>query len=261
MNSLLQLYLDQFIVFVLVLTRISGLVMTAPLFGSRTVPIRVRGLLAVALAMIVTSLYWEHAVPIPTNLIEMTLMLAREGVLGLLLGMSVLILFSGLQLAGQIIGQMSGMSLADVFDPTFEQSVPIFAQLLDTMALSFFIAIGGHRLLIKALLETFRWRPPGLHELPAGIVAALTDVVHQSFLLGIRAGAPVMVALLMAILVLGLISRTLPQLNVIAVGFSVNSMVMMITLSLSLGAIAWVLQDRTEMVIENMTEVLTSVGG
>jgi len=256
MPPLLELYLDQLLVFVLVLARISGLVMTAPIFGSRSVPVRVRGILAVALAMIVTSLYWEHDIPLPANIIEMTLMLTREGVLGLLLGMSVLILFSGLQLAGQIIGQMSGMSLADVFDPTFEQSVPIFAQLLDTMALSFFIAIGGHRLLVQALLETFRWKPPGVHNLPTGVVAALTDIVHQSFLMGIRAGAPVMVALLMSILVLGLISRTLPQLNVIAVGFSLNSMVMMVTLSLSLGAVAWVLQERTELVIESVTEVL-----
>lgn len=259
MTPLLELYFDQFIVFVLVLARISGLVMTAPLFGSRSVPFRIRGMLAVALSMIVTSLYWEHDVPLPTNLVEMTLMLTREGVLGLLLGMSVLILFSGLQLTGQIVGQMSGMSLADVFDPTFNQSVPIFAQLLDTMALSFFIAIGGHRLLIRALLETFRWRTPGVHGLPTGIVAALTDVVNQSFLLGIRAGAPVMVALLMSILVLGLISRTLPQLNVIAVGFSLNSMVMMVTLALSLGAIAWVLQDRTEEVIQKMTELITGM--
>ena len=68
-----------------------------------------------------------------------------------------------------------------------------------------------------------------------------------------------MVALLMAILVLGLISRTLPQLNVIAVGFSLNSMVMMVTLALSLGAVAWVLQERTELVIESMTEVLTGM--
>ena len=65
MTPLLELYLDQFIVFVLVLTRISGLVMTAPIFGSRSVPYRIRGLLAVALSMIVTSLYWEHDVPIP----------------------------------------------------------------------------------------------------------------------------------------------------------------------------------------------------
>ncbi len=260
MNSLLQLYFDQFVVFTLVLTRVSGLVLTAPLFGTRSVPIRVRGLLAVALAMIVTSLYWEHEVPLPHNLVDMTLMMAREGVLGLLLGMSVLILFSGLQVAGQLIGQMSGMSLADAFDPTLAQTVPLFARLLDSMALSFFIAIGGHRLLIKALLETFRWRPPGVHELPAGIVVALTDIVHQSFVMGIRAGAPVMVALLMSILVLGLISRTLPQLNVIAVGFSLNSMIMLVTLAISLGAIAWVMQERAELAIERMTEILTAGG-
>ncbi len=260
MSGLWQLYLDQFLVFVLVLTRVSGLVMTAPIFGSRNVPLRIRALLAVGLSLIITPLHWGQPPPPPNSVVELSAMLGREAVLGLALGLAVRILFAGFQLTGQLIGQMSGMSLADVFDPSFDQSVPVFSQLLDVVALSLFLAMGGHRQVMRAFLDTFQWRPPGADDLPPNMVQALSDVMHESFLVGIRAGAPVVVTLLLSILILGLISRTLPQLNVIAVGFSLNAMIMLVTLALSLAALAWVLEDHAQVVIETVRAALLQVG-
>ncbi|MBP89660.1 MAG: hypothetical protein CMJ64_23615 [Planctomycetaceae bacterium] len=249
MHVLIELYRDQLLLFVLILTRISGLVMTAPIFGSRNVPVRVRAFLAIGLALMITPVHWHDAVAMPTDLMNMGVLLAREGILGLALGLSVMILFTGLHLTGQIIGQMSGMSLADTFDPTFDTSVPVFSQLLDAVTLSIFIAVGGHRHVLSALLDTFEARPPGVRDFPTNVVEALSSIVGESFVVGIRAGAPVMVTLLLAVLILGLISRTLPQLNVIAIGFSLNSMIMLFTLAASLGGLAWVVQDHADKVI------------
>ena len=81
--------------------------------------------------------------------------------LGLALGLAVMILLSGMQLAGQVISQMSGMSLADVANPTFDTSVPIFSQILEMLALAIFFLVGGHRQVIDALLGSFAWMPPG----------------------------------------------------------------------------------------------------
>ena len=75
-------------------------------------------------------------------------------------------------------------------------------------------------------------------------------MIGESFLIGLRAAAPVMVALLMSVLILGLISRTLPQLNVIAVGFSINALIMLAALSVCLGAIVGIMQLRAEVMIE-----------
>lgn len=249
MYALAELYRDHLLLFVLVLTRVSGLVMTAPIFGSRTVPLRIRAFLAIGLALFITPVQFQHAGDMPGDLVNLTILVAREGVLGLALGLSVMILFTGLHLTGQIIGQMSGMALADTFDPTFDTSVPVFSQLLDAITLSVFIAIGGHRHVLSALLDTFAARPPGVRDFPPNLVAAITSVTAESFSVGIRAGAPVMVALLLAVLILGLISRTLPQLNIIAVGFSLNSMIMLFTLAASLGGLAWVVQDHADEVI------------
>ena len=78
--------------------------------------------------------------------------------------------------------------------------------------------------MIEALLDTFAWAPPGHAALGDTFVEVLTNIVTQSFALGIRAAAPLLIALLLSTLVLGLISRTLPQINVIAVGFGLNSL-------------------------------------
>ena len=260
MTALIELYRDQFPIFVLVLTRISGVVMTAPIFGSRNVPLRVRAFLAVGLAVMITPAQWESAPGMPHDLLNLLVLMAREAFLGLALGLAVMILFAGLQVTGQLIGQMSGMSLADTFDPTFDTSVPIFSQLLDVVALSVFIAVGGHRQVLAALLDTFRWRPPGERDLPAGVLETLSGITAESFAVGIRVGAPVMVALLLAMLILGLISRTLPQLNVLAVGFSLNSMIMLLTLAASLSALAWVVQHHADEVIMAVREAIAVAG-
>ncbi len=254
--TLLSPNLNQFLVFVLVLTRISPLFMLMPVFGSQSVPVRVRALLAVGISLVITPLYWGRQIATPESLIELAVMMGKEAALGLVLSLGVLILFAGLQLAGQIIGQMSGMSLADVVSPGSDTTVPVFSQLFDLVTLAVFVIIGGHRQVIAALLDTFAWMPPGRAALSSNMLDALNEVMSQSFALGIRAAAPVMLALLLSVLIMGLISRTLPQLNVIAVGFSFNAMVVLVVLSISLGTAAWIFQDEAINTIQTLSESL-----
>ena len=88
-------------------------------------------------------------------------LMANEVAIGLLLGLGVTILFSGIQVAGQIVSQMSGMSLAEVFDPGFDENVSVFTHLFYFLTMAVFVAIGGHRIMIEAVLDTFAWAPPG----------------------------------------------------------------------------------------------------
>lgn len=258
MSLLLTTYLSQFLVFVLVLTRVGALVMTLPVIGSTSIPLQVRALLSIAVSLLITPLHWGLAIPQPGNLVDLGLLVGREAVLGLALGGAVMILLSGMQLAGQVISQMSGMSLADVVNPTFDTTVPIFSNLLEMLALSIFFLVGGHREVMDALLGSFEWMPPGRGTLPADLTAALSAVASHSFETGIRASAPVMVSLLLAILIVALISRTLPQLNSIAVGLNLNALIAPAILALSLGSAAWVFQQEAGMVVEQIREVFLS---
>jgi flagellar biosynthetic protein FliR len=155
-----------------------------------------------------------------------------------------------------MVSQMSGMSLADVFNPGFDESVPVFTQLFHFLTMAVFVGVGGHRILTEALLDTFAWAPPGHALIGDTYVEALTEIISQSFVLGIRSAAPLIVALLLSTLVLGLVSRTVPQINVIVVGFGLNSFLTLGMMIISVGALAWTFQEPTIDALHRLLECL-----
>ena len=254
MNWIVEHYLAQFVLFLLVLARVSGLMMTAPIYGTQDVPFQVRALLSVALAVLVTPLqHLALAAPARTP-VDLTLLIGGDLLVGITLGVGISLLFSGVQLAGQVISQMAGLQMSDIYNPGLDENIPVFSQLLFYVALGVFVIIDGHRQVLAALLETFAWLPPGGGAMPGSIADTLTTLAAQSFQLGVQAAAPVMVALLLSTLVLGLISRTLPQLNIMSVGFGFSAMTTLATLALSLGTIAWVFRERVEPALTAMLE-------
>jgi flagellar biosynthetic protein FliR len=260
LSPLLALYLNQFLIFVLVLTRIGALVMTLPVLGGSSIPVQVRALLAIAVAMLIAPLHWGVAVPEIENLAALGMLMARETLLGLALGTSVMILLSGMQLSGQVISQMSGLSLADVANPTFDTTVPILSQLLESLAIALFFLLGGHRLVLGALLDSFTWLPPGAATLPDDLVQVLVEVTAHSFHVGIRASAPVMVALFLAVLVVALISRTLPQLNAVAIGLNFNAILLPLIVAVSIGSAAITFQNELAGVLQQIRDAVTPSG-
>ena len=256
MHWLSQLDLGGFLLFTLVLTRMSGLVMTAPIYGTQEVPAQVRALLAFALALLITPSQLGTTITYPGNLLNYLVLVGAELLIGASLGIGIVILFSGIQLAGQLIGRTSGMMLAEVFDPSSGESVPQFARLFHLVAMAIFVCIGGHRIVMGGLLDTFATIPPGHAAVPVTMAETMVVLLTQSFVLGIRAAAPVIAALLLSTLVMGLISRTLPQLNILAVGFGMNSMLAFGTGMLTLGATAWVFQSEIEPAMEILLEAL-----
>ena len=236
-------YATPLIVFTFVLARVSGLVMTAPTFSGSYIPRQVRVFLAVGISLILMPTQWGAAIDAPRNVPDYALLMAGELLVGIVLGMGVAILASGLQLAGQIIAQMSGMALADVLNPGSDNELPIFSSMLYMVGLAVFVVIGGHRALIDALMGTFAAVPIGHGGMTGNFGETVSTLMGESFALGLRAAAPAMVALLLATLVLGLIGRTLPQLNILVLGFGINALVVMAALFVSIGAVAWLFQE------------------
>jgi len=270
MSWLQQLDFEKLLLFTLVLTRVSGLMMTAPIYGTKDVPIQVRALLAVALALLITPSQWEVPIEYPHSTFNFLVFVGSELLIGVFLGLAIVILFTGVQLAGQMIGRTSGLLLAEVFDPTTGISVPTFSQMLFLVSTAVFVCIGGHRMVMAALLDTFQAIPPGSFtpwEVPAfhlassgGIEGSIAEtfviLLTQSFSLAIRAAVPTVTAVLLSILVIGLIGRTVPQLNIMMVGFGINSMLALAVMSLTLGAAAWTFQEQIEPVLETVLAAL-----
>ncbi len=256
MPGLETFLVSRFMLFTLVLARISTLIITAPIFGAPGLPRQVRVVIAVAIALLVTPVYLNTTLPPIDRMTEYAHLMANEALVGLLLGLSINIMFSGIQVAGQIASQMTGLSIADMFNPAFEEEASVFSNLYYFLAMAVFVAIGGHRYVMEALLDTFAAAPPGHAHLGGGFVEVLSSVAKQSFELGIRASAPLLTALLLSNLVLGLISRTMPQINVIAVGFGINAILALGVLFLTIGAAAWTFQEPTLDVLHAVGKVI-----
>jgi len=252
----LGLSLEQFLAFVVVLTRMSGLMLAAPVFGSREVPAQVRALLAFALSLVVLPTQWTALVSSPRNLVDLALLVAGELLIGFTLGLGVMTMFAGVQIGGQIISQTGGVSAADIFNPGFDTSVPVISQFYYMFALAVFLLIGGHQQVLGALLETFRTLPPGSATVTDSVVTSVVQLITQSFALGVRTAAPATTALLLATLVLGLVSRTLPQLNLMALGFGLNAVVMLILLAIGMSALAWLVEYELPEVMEVVEEAI-----
>ena len=270
MDWLQQLNVEKFLLFTLVLTRVSGLTMTAPIYGTKDVPAQVRVFLAVALAMLIAPSQWEVDVIYPETTLNYMIFIGSELLVGLCLGLGITILFSGVHLAGLMIGRVSGMMLADVFDPSLEANVPTLSRILFMVALAVFVCLGGHRIVMGGLLDTFQtippgsllpWHVPGFQASSPGdfegtIPGTFVLLLTQSFYLGIRAAVPVVTALLLSTLVMGLISRTLPQLNILMVGFGMNSMLTFAIFWMTIGAAAMLFQPQVSAAMETLLEAL-----
>ncbi|QDT00037.1 flagellar biosynthetic protein FliR [Adhaeretor mobilis] len=255
--SLIETFLlNYFGAFILVLARVGALVATAPIFGTKAAPMQFRAFLAIALTMLVTPMFSTTSPVDVTNLFLFGKAVVNEMLVGLLLGLGVMILLTGVQVSGQIVSQMGGTAVAEAFDPTLDTNVSVYSQLFYFLTLTMFVLLDGHRLLIGALLDTYVWLPPGEAALGPSYVEALTSILGQSFLLGIRAAAPAMIALFLSTLVLGLIGRTMPQINILVIGFGVNAMLTLGCLFVSLGAIAWAFPQQAGQAIDILRDAI-----
>jgi flagellar biosynthesis protein FliR len=263
-----MLNVDRFLIFTLVLTRVSGLLIASPVMGAKEAPMMVRALISLALAVLIMPSQWFVPLPYPGGVLVYVVIISAELIIGLVLGMGITVMIGGMQMAGDMMSRVGGMSLSEVFDPTTSANVPVFSQFLGLLSAAIFVVIGGHRILMAGLLDTFSTIPPGgcvatflgpngsTPELLKPLVELLTALITQSFHVGIRAAAPVVAAVLLATLVLGLISRTLPQLNVMVVGFGLNALLTFAVFSFAVGAALLVFQEQIVPTLEALFQTL-----
>lgn len=211
----------------------------APLFSRKDIPTQVRIFLAVALAFLLTPLQVRADLPDPQTLVEFTTLVAGEFLIGLVLGLGLMILIQGMGLAGELVSRISGIGMNDIYDPTSETEVTGMSQFILTLGLVAFICFSGERALVGGLLESYRELPIGAAFASEDILAVSLAMLEASFVLAVRVAAPAMAALLVVTLVLGLISRTLPQLNLLILGFGLNGLaafgIVLMTVGMTIG--------------------------
>lgn len=214
--------------FLLVLFRVLGLFVFVPMFSNSAVP----GNLKVLLSLAMTFCVWNvvpHTTAVPDTLIGIVVAVAGELTVGLLIGMLVGAVFAGVQLGAHLVSQQMGLSMAAIYDPSFEDQSTVIEQVAFWIALVVFLSMGGHRDVINTIVYSYKTVPMGqglTHGIsPQMMVAAVCGSLDTAMHAAMQVAMPALAAFFIATLTAGLMSRAMPQMNMMTLGVHINLLV------------------------------------
>lgn len=216
--------------------RIAGLLMTAPVVGTKTVPARIR----IVIAILITAVIFPVLPDIPDIdpvSAEGVLITVQQVMIGVSMGLCMRVIFVALEVAGQAIGQLMGLMLASMVDPSNGNQVPIVGQFYLLLATLLFLAVDGHLMMISVLAESFKGMPiatTGVSTNSAWEVLLWTGTILKT---AVVIALPAIVSLLIVNLSFGVMTRSAPQLNIFAVGFPIMIILGVLIIFFNLGSI------------------------
>lgn len=226
----------------LVLLRVTGLMVAMPGIGSAAVPFHIKGLLALSVALVIYPLVWS-ALPQPLTLAAVLGGAMGELLIGLVLGWSLSLVLTGASVAGHLIGQQAGLTLGQEANPLFESNSTVVGNLFFWAGMMVFFAVGGHHALVRSLIESYHTVPVLTFDRYGSVVEVGGELLTAAYVFGIRLAGPAVVALFLTQIVVGYVSRTLPQLNILSIGFPIRVLVAVTTSGLFLAALPDVFPD------------------
>jgi len=211
--------------FAVVLFRVSGIIVFAPFFSSYSIPVQIRAAVAlVATVALVPSLPLGQ-VPADMSVVRILTLLIGETMIGLVLGLVSLFIFAGMQLAGQLISFQLGFAIINVIDPQSEVEITVFSFMENYLGLLFFLLINGHHWFFLAVSDSFNYLPvQGIH-LRGPLVAEIVRLSSQTLISGLQIAAPVLAVTIIADVIIGIIGRATPQINILIVGMPLKTLV------------------------------------
>lgn len=208
--------------FALILCRIGGLFAALPVFGGRRLPTRIKIVAVLAITLVCMPILKLAPPPVPKDAFSIGLMVLREVMIGLTLAFVTQVIFAAVEFSGQIIGMQMGFSISAIIDPAMGGQAQVMSVMQTLLATLFFLSLNIHHTFIRAIIDSFTLIPLGGWQMSEALIRFLVKVTGDLFMLGIRLAAPVMVTLLLTSVVLGVMARAFPQMNVFMVSFPLN---------------------------------------
>ena len=253
--------LDHVVPFALVLARVAGLFVSAPVLANVSVPMRARALLAAALAAAIYPVV-PHEFQATTSIGFMDLLpaLVGETLIGGAMGMIAVVPLLAMDMAGSFSGQIMGLGLARVYNPEMDGDFDVLGQFLYIMAGAIYVMLGGVESLFLALATTFQTIPAGGIGLTDAPLDLLTDTGPSGLSRALRESRPVMGIVALLTVALGAVGKTMPQMNVMSVGFTFKSYAGLAMLTLAMGGIAYAAGDEIDDVLKRTAAWASELG-
>ncbi len=253
-----SVYVDQIEMFLLVFVRILSIIALMPFFGSQSIPFQLKTGLAGTLAIILFPAILAHSVPLaPVGLVPFVYLVFQQVFVGILIGYVTSFLFTAIQYSGRLIDTQMGFAFAEINDPFTEEPVTVLGQLYILIFSIFFLLLNGHYVFLLAIQKTFEVIPLAGVKMPdAAMVSFLTTVISGIFVSALKLSAPVFVTLFLTTIAMGVIARTVPQINVFFIGVPLSIILGMITTIIAFPYIAGVFRKMTDALMLDVWKLI-----
>jgi flagellar biosynthetic protein FliR len=227
---------EYILVFTFVFLRISAILALIPVIGEKAVPIRVKAGLALLIALLVFPAIRMDIPSLQADAAIVAVVLAMTGevLIGVIIGFAARLIFAGIQFAGNMIGLQMGLSIANVIDPVSSTQASIIAEFKYLVAMLVFLAVDAHHLFIQAIVDSYRFVTPFGFHFSDSLTQFIFTFSRELFVTAVKISAPVMAVLLFSNVALGVVARTVPQINVFIVGMPLQIATGLIVLGLTL---------------------------
>jgi len=228
------LTVEQITVFIFTFLRVSAIIVMVPAFGEQSVPAQVKGGLALIIAIILFPLLrYNPPAIVSTDTVALILGMAGEIMIGVVIGFAARCIFAGVQSAGELTGFQMGFSMAYVLDPMTSTQVSVLAEFQYIFAMLIFLIVDAHHLFLSALVESFRIIPPLGFTFSGSLMQVLFVMSKNVFIIALKLSAPIVAVMIFTNIGLGVVARTVPQINIFVVGFPLQIAVGFIFLGLT----------------------------
>ena len=261
MDQLLAQLAPQAALFMLIATRLSAMFVVAPVFSSRMIPARIKAGLVIIVSYITLPIVAAEGGTVPNGVIAFATLAIKEAIIGFAFGLVAQFLFAAFQTAGAFIDVTAGFAISQTFDPNTNASIAILGRWYNMSAITSFLAIGGHQLLVAGVVRSFTLAPPlaspNLHAVITGVLDQADDIL----LVVVEVGAPVIGALLITDVTLGIISRSVPQMNVFIVGLPLKIIVALAGSAILLPAMLSLTTSLSAQMFSDLSQIMRAAGG
>lgn len=242
--------------FILIFSRVLSMLLSIPVLGAKNVPKVYKIGLGFFITLILINVVKIDSNFVPGDISVMVLGIGGEFLIGFIIGILAKLIFTAVDIAGEIMGYQMGFSIVNVIDPQTSSQVPIVGTFQSILCTLIFLSINGHHYFLAALAESFNIIPPLRFGLSGDLLNGIVKFLGMIFVLAVKIGAPVMVALLITNVAMSIVSKTMPQMNIMAVGFPITITVGLVIMIISLPLLAFLIEKVFTDMQGNMFDIL-----
>lgn len=259
MESVYRFSEPEMMAFVLVLLRLSTFVVAWPIFGVESVPSSVKILFALMLSILVFPVVDWHGAADAIKSNNLIWLGVREAFIGILFGYIARMFLMATRVAGELVSLAMGLSGAQLYNPAMGGMSSPMDQFLFALTGLFFLSINGHHLFLMGIVDTFRVIPLGPELLSVKPLLSIGEMVQDIIVIGIKISAPVMMAVLVVNIVMGVLGKTVPQINVLITSLAVNVMCGMVILIIALPLMVGEIPDLVEVTAQRLFSIVKAM--